>query len=489
MNLQKLKKNALTPYFPSILLRNRTAVLFFVSLLVWVGLIGSGCQPAKQLPGPVRPDQNIHKTVLRFSTWGSAEEMKVVKGLVQEFERTHPHIDVDVLHVPDQYFQKLHILIAADMAPDVMFTNSLYVPVYSAYGIFADLTPYLNASSSDKGRAIQTGLQADVQADDFYPQALTACTGKVKATSKNILAAIPRDISNLVVFYNRNLFDQAHEPYPQPNWTWAQFLKTAQALTVDQEKDGHPEQFAIGFNRTPPLFWLPYVWSAGGDLFNADLTRPRFEESAVLKGLQFYADWRNRYHIAPTQKEAGQATMSQLFLQQKTAMMVSGRWSVPIFRNQAAFEWDVVPLPQGPAGSKTGIDASGFAMSAKTANPKAAWELIAFLSSQTASKAYAESGLIVPARLDVALSETFLNPSEKPAHSRVFLDVIASGVPTRTPPRWNEISEMLGVALDPVWDGLKSPEEALRPLLNQIQPLLNDERPSSKEKTPQEQAH
>jgi multiple sugar transport system substrate-binding protein len=462
MYLQKFKKIALSLLPQRFLFEKGFKVSFFLSLFLMTGIACTGCQPDKK---------ESAKTTLRFSTWGSAEEMKVLNRLVQQFEAAHPQIDVQVLHVPDQYFQKLHILIAADMAPDVMFTNSLYVPVYSAYGVFADLTPYLKPSK---------GIETEIKADDFYPQALAACTGQVNQTQKNttqksILAAIPRDISNLVVFYNRTLFDKAHQTYPQPNWTWDEFLKSAKALTLDQNKDGHPEQFAIGFNRTPPLFWLPYVWSAGGDLFNAELTQTRFDEKPLLDGLQFYADWRNRYHIAPTQKEAGQATMSQLFLQQKTAMMVSGRWSVPVFRKQAQFDWDVVPLPQGPVGSRTGIDASGFAMSSKTPNPKAAWELISFLSSQTASKAYAESGLIVPARLDVALSETFLNPAEKPAHSRVFLDVIAKGVPTHTPTRWNEISEMLGVALDPVWDGLKSPQEALMPLSPQIQPLLEQE--------------
>lgn len=454
MYLQKFKKKALSLCSLHFLFESRTVFLFLITLICLTSALFSGCHSK---------ENHSDKTVLRFSTWGSAEELKVLNRLVEQFEVANPQIDVQVLHVPDQYFQKLHILIAADMAPDVMFTNSLYVPVYSAYGVFADLTPYVTQAK---------GL---IKADDFYPQALTACTGRVQSSRKSILAAIPRDISNLVVFYNRNLFDKAHQPFPQPNWTWDEFLKTSHALTVDQDKDGHPEQFAIGFNRTPPLFWLPYVWSAGGDLFNPDLTKPLFEEASVIKGLQFYADWRNRYHIAPTQKEAGQATMSQLFLQEKTAMMVSGRWSVPVFRKQAQFDWDVVPLPQGPAGSRTGIDASGFAMSSKTPNPKAAWQLISFLSSQKASQAYAESGLIVPARLDVALSDTFLNPAEKPAHSRVFLDVIAKGVPTHTPPRWNEISEMLGVALDPVWDGLKTPKEALNPLSAQIQPLLKQE--------------
>jgi multiple sugar transport system substrate-binding protein len=154
-------------------------------------------------------------------------------------------------------------------------------------------------------------------------------------------------------------------------------------------------------------------------------------------------------------------------------MMVNGRWSVPVLREQAKFRWDVVPFPVGPSGkSRVGIDASGYAVSAKTQHPKESVELIEFLLSRKAIEQVTASGLIVPARPDVAESDLFLAPNQAPAHGRAFLDVIADGVPTHTSPRWNELSEELGLALDPVWDGAKTAEVAVKAVKSKLEHLL-----------------
>lgn len=164
--------------------------------------------------------------------------------------------------------------------------------------------------------------------------------------------------------------------------------------------------------------------------------------------------------------------MSQLFLQQKLAMMVSGRWSVPVLREQAKFRWDVVPLPNGPAGSRVGIDASGYGISTQSQHPQESWALIRFLLSKEALLKVAASGLIVPAREDVANAPGFLNPGAAPVHSAAFIEVIAKGVPTHTPPRWNEFSEELGLALDPVWEGKQTPQVALQHAKPRLEKIL-----------------
>lgn len=399
------------------------------------------------------------KTHLQLSTWGSAQEMAVLNALIERFEAENPDIAVDVLHIPDNYYQKLHILIASGQAPDVIFTNSISFPVYAAHGVFRDLSGDLTASES-------------LKADDFYASALQAFHWKTP--QGEILGAIPRDVSNLVMFYNRDLFRQVDLPDPKKNWLWEDFLQTAQKLTVDDNHDGRPERFGVSFYAKPPLFWLPWIWSAGGNLLNADLTEIQIQQPEAVKGLQFYADLRNRYHVAPREVESAGTTASQLFLQQKTAMMVSGRWSVPVLREQATFDWDVVPLPVGPSGkSRVGIDASGYAVSADSPHPAESFRLIEFLVSCVAIEQVTASGLIVPARVDVANADVFLNTAQKPANSRAFVEVIDDGVPTRTPSRWNELSEILMLALQPVWDGKQSAADATRKVAPRLQPLLD----------------
>ncbi|HEY9686171.1 MAG TPA: sugar ABC transporter substrate-binding protein [Coleofasciculaceae cyanobacterium] len=403
--------------------------------------------------------QDDHGVILQLSTWGSAQEITVLKSLLQEFEQTHPNVRVNLLHIPENYYQKLHILVAGDLTPDVIFTNSLSFPIYAAHGVFMDLTPLLAQST-------------DLSPKDFYPASLQAFTWQA-APNQPILGALPRDISNLVIFYNKDVFKAAGVPEPKAGWTWEQFRETARQVTLDRNNDGDPEVFGFSFYATPPLFWLPFVWSAGGDLFSPDLRHVVLDRPAATQGLQFYADLRNKWHVAPKKVESGGATMSQLFMQQKLAMMVNGRWSVPVLREQARFNWDVVPMPVGPSGrSRVGIDASGYAISAKTPHPRESFELIRFLLSKPAIEKVAESGLIVPARPDVAESELFLAPRQDPAHGKAFLNVITDGVPTHTPPRWNELSEELGLALESVWDGKQDADSAVRAANPKLERML-----------------
>jgi multiple sugar transport system substrate-binding protein len=415
-------------------------------------LMFSGCKSQSSLP--IQPI----KTII-FSTWGNAEELTTLKSLVAKFEETHSNIHVELMHIPDNYYQKLHILIAADMTPDVMFTNSIYFPVYAHHGVFKNLSPFLEHSQV-------------LSRKNFYTNALQTfqlpvinSTSSEKARSG--LGAIPRDISNLVVFYNKTLFKKAGLPLPSSHWTWQECLVAAKALTKRSNTSKIPSQFGFSFYKTPPLLWLPFVWSWGGTVFK-DSTFAMNSPHA-LAGLAFYQHLRFGASVAPTPQEVGSTSMTQLFIQQRLAMMVNGRWVVPLLRKEAAFDWDVVPFPAGPSGSHVGIDSSGYAMAAQSKHPKEAWQLIEFLSSRAAQEAVTRSGLIIPARRDVAESSLFLSRTEKPVHGQVFLEAIDTGIPTQSHPRWNELSEELNLALEPVWDGKQSANAAMK----KVQPVIN----------------
>ncbi len=417
-------------------------------VLSCVFLVGCG-QTAKDETIPVR---------IQFATWGGAEEIQVIREVVQAFETSHPGVQVEIIHIPDRYYQKLHILIAGGLMPDVVFTNSISFPVYARHHLFVDLAPYLKESKV-------------LDEMDFYPSSLQVFY-MTKEGGKKALGAIPRDISNVVVYYNKDVFWQAGVPLPSADWDWQTFTETAKALTLDRDGDGRLDRFGVSFNRHSSIFWMPFVWSAGGALFNSDQTGVALDQPSALAGLQFYADWPQTYHVAPRKTESGGTKMSEMFLHGKVAMLLDGRWRVPSLRKKATFQWDIAPLPRGPKGSISGLDASGYAMAASTRYPEAAWMLIEYLSSSMAIRRLTESGLMIPARQDVAESSVFLSPDQLPTHSRVFLDVIPSGMPTRSHPRWNELSEELNLALEPVWDGQQSPEEAMRKVKPKLERIM-----------------
>ena len=356
--------------------------------------------------GLVQKSANGNKTVIQFASWGSKSEVDILKPILKQFETENPDIKVDFMHIPQNYFQKIHLLFASNTAPDVIFINNHYLPMYANAGL---LEP----------------LQAD---KNFYEKSLEALSWG------NTLYAIPRDISNLVIFYNKDIFDKYNVPYPNSDWTFDEFLKTAQKLT-------HDGVFGISFEEDA-LFYLPYLMSEGGGILADDLSRLIIYDDKSQNGLNFYADLRKKYHVAPLKEESASATMAQMFLQGKLAMHLSGRWLVPKYREEAVFDWDVALFPKGDEGSIVPLDASGWAISKSSVHKIEARKLVDFLSSKESSQKFTQSGLIVPARQDVAESVFFLD-NKKPLHSRVFLKVIETSKPTPVSVDYKEILDNL----------------------------------------------
>ena len=357
------------------------------------------------------------KTVIQFASWGSESEVSIIKPLLKEFETQNPDIKVDFMHIPQNYFQKIHLLFASNTAPDVIFVNNQYLPIYVHAGVLENLSKYISKEEYEK----------------YYPQAIAAMSWKAD------IYALPRDVSNLVIFYNKDIFKRYNISEPKSGWTIYQFLDTAKKVT-------HlPEVFGISFEEEP-LFYLPYITAFGGwttddtiNYFNRDI----FKNKNIADGLNFYADLRNKYHVAPYKREIASATMAQMFLQGRIAMHLSGRWLVPKYRQDAKFDWDIVEFPSGINNiSSVPLDASGWCVSKNSRHKQQAMKLVKYLSSKEVISKFTQSGLIVPARIDVANSEVFLD-NKKPKNAKIFLTTLENSHPTPVTTNYREILDSL----------------------------------------------
>lgn len=341
--------------------------------------------------------RNDEKTVIKFASWGSKSEIDILKPLLYDFEQKNFDIKVDFMHIPQNYFQKIHLLFASNTAPDVIFINNLYLPVYAQAGILEELP----------------------KDDIFYNQAIDALSWK------NKLYAIPRDVSNLVIYYNKDLFDKYKIPYPKKDWSLDEFLKIAQKLSNDAT-------FGISFEEDV-YFYLPYIMSMGGGILGDE-----FEMPETQNALKFYADLRLKYNVAPKKYQSASATMAQMFLQQKLGMYLSGRWMVPKFREECDFNWDIQQFPKGTKGSVVPLDASGWAVAKSSKHKDEAIRLIKYLSSKESTEKFVSSGLIVPARKDVSVID-----DKKPENAKVFIDIINTSKPTPVSVDYREIVDKI----------------------------------------------
>ena len=115
---------------------------------------------------------------------------------------------------------------------------------------------------------------------------------------------------------------------------------------------------------------------------------------------------------------------------------------IPKYREEATFDWDVVNFPSGDVGSVIPLDASGWAVSKSSKHKEAAKLLVNYLSSKECSQKFTKSGLIVPARRDVAESKFFLD-GKRPSNSKLFINIIETSKPTPVSVDYKEITDNL----------------------------------------------
>lgn len=311
-----------------------------------------------------------------FSSWGSITEVGITQKIISEFEKNNPNIKVKFLHIPQNYFQKIHILFASNTEPDVIFINNLYLPVYESR--LEDLSFWENQN-------------------DFYPQALSGMSYGEK------LLAIPRDISTQLFYVNTDILK-----LPDENWSIKDLLNLAQSTT-------NKEHWCLSAEED--IYWaLPYLKYFGGGLLDND-GNLIIENPESLEGLTFYKNLIYKYNVAPTKSQIGSLTTAQMFLDKKIAMYFSGRWLWPKISEKADFNWAVINFPYGK--SPMPCDSSGWAISKNSKHKTSAIKFVKYISSKEVSEYYTSTGLIVPARIDTSQKLNNNLHNEK-----VFIDVI-----------------------------------------------------------------
>ena len=373
----------------------------------------------------IRQTDNI--TTVKFSSWGSQSETEVVKKAINEFENQNPDIKISFIHIPQNYFQKLHLLFASGLEPDVIFINNQNIKLYISAGLLEDISPYF---SHEENSFFKTALDCFKQDNKLY--------------------AIPRDISNLVIYYNKDIVKTSGIKFPQKIRDINELRDIAQELTNESH-------WGLNFEENP-LFWLYYLAANGGGVLSDDAKSVILDSKESYYALNLYADMINKQHIIPTKAQVGSMTSAQMFINGKIAMYVSGRWMVPKFRQTINFDWDVIEFPASEE-HKVYVDSSGWAVSKNSKNKEAAIKFIKFISSKDTIDEFAQSGLIIPARVDSANSLIADDKNKKPQNSAAFIDMLQCAKPTPVNKNYAKINDLLQESSQDIFTGSKKAED------------------------------
>lgn len=339
--------------------------------------------------------------------------VKAMDKLIANFEAQHPDIKVKQVTFPYADYQTR--VVAATMAkkgPDVL---QLF------YGWTDQFV---------KGKVVQpldakVFAHADIE-KDFFP-----IVGAMKRGEDYY--GLPTAVRSLALFYNKKLFEEAG--VAEPPKTLDELVATAKKI-AKHDSGGNLVQAGMTLDMAGQdhHWWREVlIRQFGGMPYSEDHKSVAYNNDAGQKALAFYTGLQQNEKIGMSGfMDEGQAA----FRAGRAGMTIDGTFRLGAFKSIEDFEWGVAELPANAEGVRSNYAsyfANGIGSGAKGEELAAAQKFLQYISSPEAMEIWLAEVGELPARRDVALTETNLaNPIYAPflkgleyAHTTIFVDEAA----------------------------------------------------------------
>lgn len=296
---------------------------------------------------------------LRF--WGLGREGEVVAQMIPAFERENPNIRVRVQQIPwTAAHEKLLTAQVGGSTPDVAQLGNTWVPEFAAIHALAPLAGMIAQSRTVSRDAYFPGIwDTNVIADTVF--------------------GIPWYVDTRLIFYRKDILaDAGYDAIPQ---SWAGWLEAMRAVKKNVGKDRYAIYLPTNEWTQPVVFGM----QNGSSLLRDNGRFGAFSQPDFRAAFDFYLSMY-REGLAPLQGLYDVANPYQEFARGYFAMWITGPWNMDQFKTRLPADmqdkWATAPLP-GPTGASSGTSTAGGAslvMFRNSPHPRAAWQLIEFLS-------------------------------------------------------------------------------------------------------------
>jgi multiple sugar transport system substrate-binding protein len=387
------------------------------------------------------PSPSAEAVKLTYFTFSAApDHLKDLDAIIQAFQTAHPNITIEVQTAAyDDYFTKLQTAVAGGTAPDTFEMNYENFVTYASAGSLLDISS-----------------QAQGTAGSYYPKAYEV----FQADGKQY--GLPESFSDVLLFYNKDLFDKAGQSYPTADWKWADELAAAKKLTsADAWGDFQPVQF---------FEFYKVLAQNGGQFFNADKTAATFNDAKGVEAANWLIDKANTDKVMPTTAQMGGQDDTALFKAGKLAMWHNGIWQFSGMKD-APFKWDVSVEP-GNVAKAHHFFANAVVASAKTAHPAEAFEWLSFLTSSTdAVKIRLDASWELPAVADQSQFGSYLSQTP-PDNRKAVFDALSDIVVPPVIEQQSQLQDTVTKALEKAQTGQATVQAALDEAAQQVDALL-----------------
>lgn len=325
-------------------------------------------KPSPTAQPSAEPEKNEPVTLVLS---GRNDDVAYQEAIADLFTKEYPHITVELMNLDGPAYEQLLMQNkAAGTLPDVGFLQPEFIGRFIEADIIQPIPDDAMASVGvDKNNIydiMREGASVDGQ-----------------------LYLMPRTMDIVGVFVNKTIFQNAGLPLPADDWTWDQFLETAQKLTV-KDASGNVSQYGVFMHNAWEGVYHT-LWQANGANFvDYNAKKVILSDPKVMQAVQTQIDAIQQGYIADDMIVPGNP-----FLEGRAAMWVHiGLLSNPIndASKEKGFDWDIVPYPALP-NPKNLVGFNGYFLSKDTKHPKEAGMLVAFIGSEIVqTEVFSKSG-------------------------------------------------------------------------------------------------
>ncbi|MDN4171452.1 extracellular solute-binding protein [Nocardioides sp. SOB77] len=426
---------------------SRRGLAALVVLALGLGLTGCTEDGDPPAPDPTRAAPPVR---LLFGVWGNDEEVSAYQAMVDTYNARSQDSQVELRSWNDRE-DLADALQAGGKVPDVFLTSRRDLKWLVDEGLTQPVDELLDERGTEFG-------------DNYSRDALRAFSADTR------LQCMPYGISPTVVFYNTELVDferMRNRELPAPSdeddtrWTFEEFVAAADFST-------RPRKRTRGVHVEPTMAGLaPFVESGGGSVFD-DETEPTstsFSSDGSREALTRTLELLRNPQLTLTDQQLQRATPQTWFERGRLAMMTGDRSLVPVLRQVQGLEFDVMPIPSLGSYATVG-DITGLCLSKAAASTAEGADFLVHATSTESVTRVVRAGYLVPANLEVAYSEDFVQPGRLPVHSSVFTDSIRA---LRVPPLLDSWDELEAAVRDDIRSLVTSaPELDLEAVTEQI---------------------
>lgn len=399
--------------------------------------------PAASAPAPADLEFHYHWSQNSPGEQGWSE-------IVRKFQAATPGITVRL--VRHDGFEKVLAAASAGTPPDLIDMSPTQYAAAVPRKLLVTLDALLKRSDG-------------VKADDLIPPL------QEQARLDGSISAMPSEAGTSLVFYNIDLIEEAGLPPPDRSWRWQpEFLEIARRVM----RDGPPEGARYGVEHVNNGWWgsqwYTTVWAFGGDLLSRDRRRCVLSEAKAVEGLQFLADLTHRWRVTVTAPARQTAPPGRPFFESgRLALHPAGHFYYAQIKARNPFRWGVLPMPQGPAGSKGAINGWWTGIGKESRHHDQAW---AFISFYLRPEHYAEFLRFVSWMPPIKAVE---RPRlvEDGRHWEALTGAAQTARSLPMMPRFDDILKAMNDVLKPMFlEGERTPQAAAQEVCRQVAEVL-----------------